>query len=536
MALAVLCLLVLGGMWYLNHWLKSPAMHATLEKELSLALKMPVHFTKVQVSLLGTLTAQGISVPDRGSNFFEADSFTAKADFNALIHGRVALNEIKVEAPHFVMVQRPNGDWKRPDLPADLQAELDARQGPKKVKDKDKDKDATKTADAKKATPAPKKASDFHVGVILIANGSIDLIDKAGQPFVSALGMAAKVNDLSEDKVEGYLSVSRLVWHRNFAAANVRGTIKQTPDQLIIEKISANVGNGKLTGGYSHKSTQPGPPFSLKLACEGVDISKAAMDADAAAPNLDGNLTGTLEMRGAGDNRKTFNGKALFTLQNGTCREIEWVNQLSEVLQYEDVDLAAFKIREVKADIQFALDKLAYNSLVIDAPPVRMVAAGESKFDGTKLRLDSQLLADAKFLSKRPNVAPQFGPEDGTGMRPLPFLLTGSFSKPKQNLIERLTGTNDRMEQNIKLGLDALSNLKDERKKKNGISAGPAAATVPADARLQNTVAPPPERLLPSDRPAPTLPAPVVPAERPAPAGKAPAPLPPLEPSPRPQP
>ena len=489
---AVLVLLVVGGIWWLNHWLKSPEMHAKLEKELSLTLKMPVKFDRVHISLLGVLKAEGISVPDRGQNFFEATSFTGKADLSALLHGRVALNEIKVESPKFVIVQRANGDWKRPDLPPDLQAELDAKQGAKKVA-----KAADPNAKKSPAAPGSKKPADVRVGVIRIANGSVDLIDKTGQPFISALGVVANVNDPGEDKVEGYASIGRLVWHGNFSASNVKGTVKQTPEQLIIEKISAAVGGGTLTGGYSHKADPAGPRFSLKLACQNVDISKSAMDADAPPPNLDGNLSGTLEMRGIGDTRKTFNGNAALTLQDGTCREIEWVNQLSDVLQYEDVDLAAFKIKELKTEIQFAVDKLTYNSLVIEAPPLRMTAKGESKFDGTKLRLESKLLADSKFLVKRPNVSPQFGPDDGSGMRPLPFLLTGSFAKPKQNLIERLTGTSDRTEQNIKLGLDALSNLKDERRKK-----GAPAAGAPNEA--------------PADRP--------------------PTPLKPLEPAPRPQP
>jgi hypothetical protein len=271
--------------------------------------------------------------------------------------------------------------------------------------------------------------------------------------------------------------VNRLVWHRNFAAANVRATVSHTAKGLIIQNLTAEIGGGTLSGGYSHKSDQPGPPFNLKLACSKVDISKAAMDADAQPPNLDGILTGTLDMKGIGDARKTFNGKAVLTLENGTCREIEWVNQLSDVLQYEDVDLAAFKIKELKAEIQFMLDKLTFKSLIVEAPPLRMLAEGESKFDGTKLRLESKLLADSKFLTKRPNIEPQFGPDDGSGMRAVPFTLTGSFAKPKQNLIERLTGTSDKTEQAIKLGLDALSNLKDERTRKPPAGAPPAAGS-----------------------------------------------------------
>lgn len=457
--LAVLVLVALVGVWMLNRWLKSPEMHARLEKEMSLALKMPLKFKTLRLSVFGGLNAEGVTVTDRGRTFFEAGAFTAKNDFWALTRGRIVFDEIKVDAPHFFLVQRSNGDWKLPDLPPELQAELDAKKKPKQPAGE------TEPKAAKPAANEAKKSKDVRIGKIRITNGIIELVEQDGHPFLSAIGVAATLSDISDESVAGYTAIGRLVWHGNFAANDVRATVSRTPKVLIIEKLKAGVGGGTVSGGFSGKLDQAGPPFSANLTFDKVDLSKAAMDGDAPAPNLDGALSGTLDFKGVGDTRKTFNGKAVLTLQGGTCREIEWVNQLSDVLQYEDVDLAAFKIKDLKADIQFALDRLSFKSLVVEAPPLRLVAQGESRIDGTKLKLDAKLLAEAKFLAKRPNVEPQFGPADADGMRAVPFTLTGSFGKPKQNLIERLTGTNDKTEQAIKLGLDALSNLKDEREK-----------------------------------------------------------------------
>ncbi len=457
--LGVLLVVLFGGVWLLNRWLKSPELHAQVERELSLALKMPLKFKTLSISVFGGLSAQGVTVPDRGHNFFEATSFNAKNDLLALARGKVVFNEIQVNSPRFFLVQRPNGEWKLPDLPPDLQAELDAKKKAKKAA-KPKDDSETKTAEA---TPKPRKNSDVRVGRIKISNGSAELLSHDGKPFLTALSIGSLVSDVRDDNVAGFVSIGRFVWHGNIAATEMKANVSYSEKGIVVEKLTAQMGGGAVTGGFANKAEQPGPPFSLKLMLEGVDVSRAAMDADAPPPDLDGIVSGTLELRGIGNNKKSFTGKTTFTLRNGSSRGIDWINQLGEVVQQEDIDLEAFQIDEMKGEMQIGGDRVFIKSLTFNSPPLAMTATGQSRLDGTKLDLKANFLADKTFLTKRPNIETQFGPADANNMRSVPFLLTGSLEKPKQNLMEKLTGTTDRTEQKIKLGLDIINGIKAER-------------------------------------------------------------------------
>jgi type II secretion system protein N len=458
----VVVVLLFGGIWLLNRWLASPETHAKVERELSKSLKMPLKFRNLSLSVFGGLRAEGVTVPDRGRNFLEASSFTARHSLSALLQGEIYFSEINVDSPKFIMVQRPNGQWKMPDLPPDLQAELDAKKKTAKADDP-KEPKAPKSASS---TPAPKKAATVRVGRIRVVNGSAEFLDPAGKPIASTLGVNATLTELSEEKVSGYVALNRLVYHGWFAATELGATVGVTEKSLFVEKLAGKAGGGTFEGSFSNKADQPGPPYSLKLKLDNVDMSRAAMDADAPPPSLDGFLSGTLDLKGVGDNRKFLKGKADLRLRDGTCHEVEMVNQLGQVVQLEDVDLDNFRIETARADVEITGERLIINSLVMNSPPLGLSAAGLARYDGTKLDLKANFLATDKFLTTRQNIAPQFGPPDANHLRAVPFNITGSLGKPKQNLMEKITGTTDRTEQRIRLGIDVISGIKGEEEPK----------------------------------------------------------------------
>lgn len=458
LTVVALAVALLGGVWVLNRMLRSPERHSQVEKELSLALKLPVKFKSLQLSLLGNLRAEGVTIPDRGRNFLEAASFTAETEFWPLLRGKVIFKLITIDSPKLAIVQRDNGDWKRPDLPPEWQAELDARKQAKKD---------SAPKEPGPGSPKPKKSPDeAQVGRLRITKGAAEWFEKDGKPYLSAMGIGATLNDVRSDFMEGYVVVGRLVWHGNYAATDVGTTVSRTSKGLLIENFKATAGGGAVTGGYKSEPDRIGRPFSMKVNLENVDLVQAAAEADAPPPNLNGILTGNLALKGMADSRKTFTGKTTFTLREGSCKEIEFLKQIGEVFRQEDVDFATFKIEELKGEAQIGADRFMFHSFRAMAPPLGLTAEGTAKLDGTKLDLKANFLVDKTFLTRRPNIEPQFGPANAHDMRSVPFNLTGSLGKPKQNLLERMTGTADRNQQRIRLGLDVLSGLKLEPEEK----------------------------------------------------------------------
>ncbi len=461
----VVVVLLFAGVWYLNHWLKSPATHARVERELSKAVKLPLKFDSLTLSLWGGLEARGVSVPDKKGNFFEAPAFKAKHRLRSLIAGRFIFEEITVDAPKFVIHQKPDGTWAAPELPKDPNAARDAE---KKKPEPPKDPNAPKPA------PKPRKESDVVIEKIRIRDASVEMIDKDGKPFASAQGVRIVLNDAREEKIEGHVSASRVVLHGWLAISNFSAGVSKSEEKgLIIPEFTASVGGGRAAGGYSRKDGKPKSRYNGKIKIENVDVTRAALDGGAPPPNLMGTLSATAVIRGTNDNTKELGGDITLKFSKGTCHEIETVREIGEALRMEDA--AEFGIPEATATISIWNGRLTVKQLDISAPPLALTAAGTAKLDG-KLELAAKLIASGEFLAKQTVIANQFGPPDEQGRRSLAFEVNGSFNKPRNNLKERITGRKSKNEQTgvlIGAAIEAAFPKPGDKKDKKPEDSGP---------------------------------------------------------------
>jgi hypothetical protein len=460
-ALGALVVLFFMGVWMLNRWLKSPAMHVRIERELSKALRVPLKFSELSISPWGGITASGVSVPDEKGNFFEASKFTARYSVSTLVKGRLVFSEIAVDGPKFVVTQNPEGKWKAPPLPPDLQAELDAKKKPRQPKDKAAAQSTPKPA----TTPKAKKEPDVFVAKLILSDGAAEMYDKTGAPFATLSDITLTLPGITEEKMEGFLSVGYAVLYGKLAMRELRVGVSYSEQKgFISPSFSAIAGGGRLTGGFAtlpEKETSLGMPYSGKVALTDVDIVRACTEASAEPPNLTGSVSGNLTFRGVGNVQKELRAKGEITLKNGTFRELDMVRQLGEFLSLEDV--AQFGIKESTVNFELLYEKITIQPLTIDAPPLLISATGTSRMDG-RLKLAANLAVDDSFLAKRAAIASQFGPPDSTGRRSLPFDVAGTWTKPKSDLLEKVTGTTDKTTQKIIVGESVLRKAIDEVK------------------------------------------------------------------------
>ncbi len=461
-SLAVLAVLLLAGFWMLNRWVQSPAMHAHIERELSKAARLPLKFAKLNVSPRGSIVATGVTVPDGKGNFFEASRFTASYSPAALLRGKLAFSEINIDGPKFVVTQDAAGKWRTPPLPADIQAELDARKKPKTPKS------PTANATPKPpSTPKPKSGPVVSVEKITIKSGAAELYDAKGAPYATLSDIRLTLPSITEEKVEGVLSIGFAVLYGKLALRDLHAGVSYSEAKgFISPNFQATVGGGKLTGSFAtmpEKAKELGMPFSGKLALADVDILRACSEASAEPPNLTGVLNGSTTIRGVGDHRKLLQGKGSITLKNGTFQELEMIRQLGEFLEIKDA--AHFGIESSALDFQIGNDRFFVESLAIDAPPLALSAKGSSKLDG-KIDLDAVMSVPDSFLEKRTAIAAQFSAPGADGRRTLPFDVNGTWTKPKSNLLERVTGTTDKTTQKIIVGEAVLRRAIDEVKAK----------------------------------------------------------------------
>jgi type II secretion system protein N len=463
--LGVLVALFLGGAWFLNRWLQSPKMHVHIERELSKATRVPLKFESLSISPWGGISATGISVPDVKGNFFEASRFTARYKVSSLFAGTLVFSEINVDGPKFVVTQQSDGGWKAPPLPADLQAELDAKKKPKSPKAKP-EKDAAPATPKPTSTPKPKKGPDVLISKLQISGGAAELYDQNGAPFATLSEIKLILPNITEEKFEGMMSVGYAVLYGKLAMRDIRAGVSHSEEKgFISPNFSAAVGGGKLSGSFAtmpQRGTEFGMPYSGRLTLVDVDVARAATEAGAEPPNLTGTLSGNLTLKGVGNHRSQMQGKGSVILKNGTFREIEMIRQLGEFLNLEEV--AQFGIQDATLDFQIGNDRLFVQPLTIVADPLVLSATGSSRLDG-KMNLDAVLSVDEEFLAKRGQIAGQFGPVDANRRRSLKFDVNGTWTKPKSNLLERVTGTTDKTSQKIIVGESVLRRAMEEVKK-----------------------------------------------------------------------
>lgn len=463
--LGVLVALLIVGAWMLNRWLQSPAMHAHVERELSLAVRVPLKFRSLSIAPWGGISATEISVPEGKGKFFEASKFSAQYSLPSLLSGKLVFSEITVDGPKFVITQNAEGDWKAPALPPDLQAELDSRKKPKTPKVK-----SDKPAEPKPAAAAPKPKSGpaVRVAKIAITGGAAELFDATGAPFATLSDIKVTLPSITDEKVQGSLAVGFAVLYQKLAMSNLKAAVGYSEERgFVSPSFSAAVGGGTLSGTFAtmpQKGTEFGLHFNGTLVLVDVDMVRACTEASAEVPNLTGALSASLSIKGVGEHRKLLDGKGTITLKNGTFRELEMVHQLGEFLKLDEV--AQFGIDEAVLYFVIRNDRFFIEPtkpLTINAPPLILSASGSSKLDG-KMKLDATLSVAESFLEKRGTIASQFGPPDANGRRLLAFDVGGSWTKPKSNLLDRVTGTTDKTKQKIFLGDAVLKRAIEEVK------------------------------------------------------------------------
>ena len=460
-------LIVLGciGVWMLNRWLQSPAMHTHIERELSKAVRVPLKFQSLSISPWGGLSATGISVPDGKGDFFEASNFHAKYNVRSLFSGTLVFNEITVNGPKFVITQQPGGEWKAPPLPPDLQAEIDAKKKPKAPKPKADKPPGTPATPKPPATPKAKNAPSVLVAKLIITGGAAEMYDENGAPFATLSDIKLTLPGITEEKIEGMLSIGYAVLYGKLAMRDLRMGVSHSEEKgFISPNFAAAVGGGKLTGSFATmpgKGTEKGMPYSGKLTLTDVDVAQAATEAGAEPPNLTGLLSGSIAMKGVGNHRSQLEGKGSVALKNGTFRELEMVHQIGEFLKLEEA--AQFGIQDASLTFRIGSDRLFVEPLTISADPLILSATGTSRLDG-KMKLDAILSVSEEFLVKRSQIAGQFGPPDENHRRSLPFDLAGTWTKPKSNLLDKVTGTTDKTAQKFILGESVIRRVADEAK------------------------------------------------------------------------
>jgi hypothetical protein len=164
-----------------------------------------------------------------------------------------------------------------------------------------------------------------------------------------------------------------------------------TNNTFQIANFAADFYGGKLTGGADFDFAGTNVTYRFQLAVQRADVNRLLTDIGGAA-KATGNLTGELELRGAGDDARQLVGRGSLSVADGVLWEAPLFGPLSHVLG---------KTRATSAQADFTISQYAWRSenLTVEAGAFTARAPGRVDFDG---KLDFRV--QAQFLRQIPGL------------------------------------------------------------------------------------------------------------------------------------
>ena len=475
---AVLALIAIAWIG-LNLYVQSQGTQAHIQQELSQRIGATLRIRSVSVTPWGGLTLAGISIPPlspvNATDFLDAKSFHLHLRLLSLLSNRLVISKVTLEHPVVVWPQDANGRWRLP--------------GPQ----------ATPAP-----TPRPSVAGETkerrprahlvpEVRRVKMSGGSFKFLDRAGKVVATFEGINFSSALRRPLALSGSAKVAKISLRDRFFVSELRSPLRYEANALELPKISARIGNGNVAARFSMQPETPDSPFSVSVDFRNVQADQIVADAGGQKGMLQGKLEGKFEASGKTADPNALTGSGELVLRDGQLQQYSLLVALGQVLQIEE--LTQLHLEQAEAKYHITPGLISVDELVLRSPNMRLSARGNVTFNG-KMQLDSQLAINDKVRDKlfKP-IRDNFQPISEPGYSAVDFQVSGTVSKPKSNLVDRMIG------RDLKELVSGLFGGKKPKKKKE-LELAPADATQATPTPTMTLdVPPPPASATPSPTP-----------------------------------
>jgi hypothetical protein len=318
----------------------------------------------------------------------------------------------------------------------------------------------------------PLRATPMLVEYIRIHEGQAFFYPAQGRP-IRLEGCAAEGKVSPNGSATGVFCIKNAAFAEIARCSDITGKFEYHDGQLKITDIQAVWAQGVVRGSLEISKT-PGPFFTASLAAENVSLQKLAEDAGFTTEGTQGFLFAKTSLQGIPGQPESFTGEASANLTEARMQPIDPLRQLGELLRINE--LRVLELRNAETALTIRNGKILVDRLELESTNLLMDASGEARFDGS-LDLDARFHVTQKLLKDSLGfIGSKFQPSDREGYANMPFSISGTMSRPKSDLLDKLVG--------VRLGDDVgvlLKNLlrmpKKEKKKKESKPAATPAPT-----------------------------------------------------------
>lgn len=474
-AAAVLCL---------NIYLQSAGVQIKLRQAVSRVTGFEPVISQTYYTPWSGLVISGIKIPQPDNAkkpLLSVRAMKCHLRLASLLQGKFVIKDISFEQPSLILVHGQSGVWHGgaalpfqglEKKPVATQQPTQNTETPEKSSTDPTVPRQQTSASAEVAAPRGNEKHErerlVFVENIRILEGQASLYPEQGGRPIQFEGCSAEGKVLPDGSATGVFRIKRAAFAELARCIEMTGIFEYRDGYLKIKELQADWARGKVTGSLEISNGE-GPFFTGSLAAENVSLQKLAEEAGFSPEGTQGFLFAKTNLQGIPGKPESFIGSASARLTEARMQPIDPLRQLGEMLRINE--LRVLELQTAETELTIRDGKIIVDRLELESANILMDASGEARLDGA-LDLDARFHIGNKMLKESLGfMGSKFKPSEREGYSHMPFSITGTLSRPKSDLIDKLIG--------IRLGDDVGGLLKNllrmpkKEKKKNKPDATP---------------------------------------------------------------
>ena len=422
------CLGFLGLNIYLQSESVQKRIRGTAESAAGSAVRIRgTHYTPWSGFSISGISLSGKSQPGHPP-LLEAASVNFRLSLLSLLRGKLVVNEIVIVDPSLVSLPaqpEPAPESRTPNpSPPPAPPPLPETSGHPPA-----------GAISKPAPPTSASPVPIVVKRVRIANGKAQFFDSKEAAALTLAGVEVSGNVLPDRSIAGTFLIAETGVGALMHPGHVKGTFTWKNGRLSIPDLQSDWAGGHLKGSLE---IGPDKEFSVVAAADGVLIKKLAADAGINGEGLRGSLFSKANLRGISGKPETFAGRVGMSLQQARFQPLDFIRQIGELMSIQELQM--FELKTAEAVLNIRDKKVSVETLVLESENLVMDAKGPVGFDG-KMKLQARLHLNERLRKELAGfLGNNFKESERAGYQQMPFSISGTVSRPKTDLLDKLTG------------------------------------------------------------------------------------------------
>ena len=438
-SVVVLCALALLG---INVYLQSKEVQSRIQEAASRAAGVTLRIQGTSFTPWSGVSVSGITVSQGDSKaapLLDVTSVSVGIRFLSLLRGKVVISDVLLTNPLITAVQRPDGSWEPPQRsqPADLPA---AASGGSAAPSADQPA-ATQLAAAPADTLSPQAAATRRQAVdierLRIRNGRARFYDNKSNLVMALEDIDVNARVPAEGPATGAFKVHKTTFGGVLHPSMMSGHFSWDAGKLDIPDFTAKWASGALAGTF-HLDPLPANRFTATIGADNVALKTLAEDAGMNGDGKKGLLFLKGQITGTPGQPDSLTGRAEVNLQDARLQPLDFIHQIGDLLQVEELQVLQLKTAEAFFTIRDS--KVIADKIVIQSSNLVIEAEGPTTFEG-KMKLQARLHVNEKLRKDSHGlIGKNFEKSEREGYTQMPFTITGTLSRPKSDLVDKLVG------------------------------------------------------------------------------------------------